>query len=68
MPRNAICWIRSDAAESLKRLRMLVELYRLAGYPVWMQTSQNPGRVVYRDEYQIAAVPYVDQPSTISTM
>lgn len=68
MPRNAICWLRSDAAESLKRLRTLVDLYQLAGYPVWMQTTQTPGRVVYRDDYQIAAVPYADRPSTISAV
>ncbi len=68
LPRNAICWFRADADESLGRLRALVEIYRVAGYPVWMQATRNPGRVVYRDEYQVAAVPYADRRTTSSVM
>jgi hypothetical protein len=68
LPRSAICWLRADAAESLERLRGLVEIYRVAGHPVWMQATQNPGRVVYRDEYQVAAVPYPDRRTTTSAM
>ena len=68
LPRSAVCWFRADADESLARLRVLVEIYRLMGYPVWMQATQNPGRVVYRDEYQVAAVPYADRKTTSSAM
>ena len=68
LPRSAICWFRTDADESLERLRSVVEIYRLAGYPVWMQATRNPGRVVYRDEYQVAAVPYPDRRTTSSAM
>jgi hypothetical protein len=67
LPRNAICWFRADANESLARLRTLVEIYRLVGYPVWVQATRNPGRVVYRDEYQVAAVPYPDRRTTAPT-
>ena len=68
LPRSAVCWFRADADESLQRLRVLVEIYRLMGYPVWMQATRNPGRVVYRDEYQVAAVPYADRRTTSSAM
>jgi len=61
VPKNAVCWLRSDATDSLRRIRDLVELYRQADRFVWMQVTPNPGRVVYRDAYQVAAVPYRDR-------
>jgi hypothetical protein len=68
LPKNAICWFRGDARESLDRLRTLIEIYRLAGHPVWMQATLNPGRVVYRDEHQVAAVPYPDRRTTANVV
>ena len=68
LPRSAVCWLRADANESLERLRALVEIYRVAGRPVWLHATRNPGRVVYRDEYQVAAVAYPDRRTTSSAM
>jgi hypothetical protein len=68
LPRTAVCWFRADAAESLTRLRTIVEIYRMAGFPVWMQATTAPGRIVYRDDYQVAAVPYRDRRMTSSTL
>jgi hypothetical protein len=68
LPRTAVCWFRADAAESLKRLRTIIEIYRLAGFCVWMQASTAPGRIVYRDDYQVAAVPYRDRRTTSSKL
>jgi hypothetical protein len=68
LPRNAVCWFRSDATSSLERLRKLIEVYRLMGVQVWMRATQTPGRVVYRDAYQVAAVPYRDRRVTSSVM
>jgi hypothetical protein len=67
LPRNAVCWLRADAAGCVDRLRELVELYRLTGHPVLMQSTFVPGRVVYRDEHQVAAVPYACRRVTTST-
>jgi hypothetical protein len=64
LPENAVCWFRSDAADSLRKIRDLVELYRQADRFVWMHATRNPGRVVYRDAYQVAAVPYRDRRMT----
>ena len=68
LPKNAVCWLRADAAELVERLRMLAEFYRLAGRPVWMLATRTPGRVVYRDEHQVAAVPYPDRRTTAGTL
>jgi hypothetical protein len=57
LPRDAVCWFRADATPCLARLRDLIELYRLAGRPVVMRASFAPGRTVYRDGQQVAAVP-----------
>jgi hypothetical protein len=54
LSQSAICWFRADADEFIFRMRNLVELYRLTNHPVLMQATGNPGRVVYRDAYQIA--------------
>lgn len=61
LPATAVCWFRADAVELVERMRTLVELYRLAGYQVLMRTTAAPGRIVYRDEHQVAAVPYTDR-------
>lgn len=66
LPRNAVCWFRAGAAESLGRIRVLIEVYRMVGRPVWMQATRTPGRVVYQDEYQVAAVAYRDRRRTSS--
>jgi hypothetical protein len=68
LPKTAICWFRADAKQSLRQIRTLIEIYRLLGYPVWMQATRSPGRVVYRDEYQVAAVPHRDRRVTSSAM
>ncbi|MEO6435901.1 MAG: hypothetical protein ABIP55_09085 [Tepidisphaeraceae bacterium] len=68
LPKAAICWFRADAQDSLERIRTLIEIYRLLGYPVSMQATRSPGRVVYRDEYQVAAVPHRDRRVTSSAM
>ncbi len=64
LPKTAVCWFRADAVELIKRMRTLVELYRLAGYQVLMQTTSTPGRIVYRDDHQVAAIPYADRRTT----
>jgi hypothetical protein len=61
LPRRAVCWFRADADECLKRIRELIEIYRVANHTVWMQSTTRPGRIVYQDEHQIAAVPFTDR-------
>jgi|GEM_PF-2484035 len=60
LPKTAACWFRADAQESISKLRTLIEIYREAGHHVWMHASLAPGRIVYQDDLQIAAVPFRD--------
>jgi hypothetical protein len=38
----------------------MIELLRRAGIWVEMQTVAKPGRILYEDEHQVAAVPWAD--------
>ena len=61
LPRTAVCWFRADARRPLEKLQTLVELYRFMGHPVWMQATRHPGRIIYRDVFQVAAIAYPDR-------
>lgn len=54
----AIFLFRPDAGECTRRIWNVVHLLRECGLPVEMQTISNPGKVIYRDEFQIAVVPW----------
>ena len=57
--RNAVAWFRDDAGEPLRRAWDLVHLLRENGVPVRLVASGRPGRIVYRDRYQVVAeTPY----------
>jgi len=68
LPRTAICWFRADATDSIQTLRRLIEFYRMMGHPIWMLATHNPGRIVYRDRMQVAAIPYPDRRTTSSAL
>jgi hypothetical protein len=55
--KTAICWFRSDATDFIDHLRELIEIYRLAGYPVWMHATTRPGKILFEDKYQVMAIP-----------
>lgn len=57
MPQTAVCWFRADATEPIAMMRTLIETHRLVGYHVLMQATRTPGRIVYEDEHQVAAIP-----------
>src|SRR5579871_2338394 len=57
--RDAVAWFRDDAGECLRRIWDLVFLLREYGVPVRLVTAERPGKVVYRDDYQVVAeTPY----------
>lgn len=56
---EAVAWFRDDADESLRRIWDLVHLLRENGVPVRLVTADRPGKIVYRDKYQVVAeTPY----------
>jgi hypothetical protein len=66
LPKGAVCWFRSDAIAHLEKVRDIAEVYRLAGYQVWMHATTTPGKIVYSDAMQIAAVPKKETRWTVS--
>ena len=62
LPQSAVCWFRGDATPVIARIRTLIEAYRMCGHQVLMQGSTDPGRVVYRDAHQVAAIPHGRRP------
>jgi len=57
---RGIAWFKDSAGEHLRRIRALVSILEEHGRKVSMLTSSRPGYVVYEDEYQIVAEPFVD--------
>lgn len=56
---DAVAWFRDDAGEPLRRIWDLVFLLRENGVPVRLVASDQPGKIVYRDPYQVVAeTPY----------
>jgi hypothetical protein len=60
--KTAISWIRASAAVHLAQLRRLAALVNAASIPVDELLTDRPGYVVYRDAYQVVALPFADTP------
>jgi hypothetical protein len=61
VPRRAIFWIRSDASDYVAKLWELVHVLHAAGIVVTMMHTDEPGQIEYRDDLQVAAIPYFDR-------
>ncbi|MBL1218172.1 MAG: hypothetical protein D8M59_11835 [Planctomycetes bacterium] len=57
-PQKAISWYKDDAAECISRMREFVAILDVHGIHVEMLTTDQPGYVMYEDEYQVCAVPF----------
>jgi len=61
--RAAVFWFRPDARrgrELWNRAREIAELLRRYDFNIDIWTTTRPGKIVYHDEVQIAAVPFND--------
>jgi hypothetical protein len=58
---RAIFWFRFDAQECIEQIWEMIRLLKRYDYTVWMMRSEPPGRTVYSDAYQIAAVPWASR-------
>lgn len=56
-PVDAVCWFRPSAVRFIQRMWDFANLLREQGQPVRVLKTDKPGRIVYRDEYQVLAVP-----------
>src|SRR5215472_9121534 len=52
---NCISWWRTSAQEPVRRLRPLIKLLRSKGFVVRTLRTNNPGRIVYHDRWQVVA-------------
>jgi FMN phosphatase YigB (HAD superfamily) len=55
--KRAIFWFRRDAVDCIERVWELVHIVQRAGFKVVLLSEHAPGRIVYRDAHQIAALP-----------
>jgi len=55
---EAVFFFDSDATRCANRVRHLARLLREAGRFVALQRLENPGRVVYEDDCQVAVIPW----------
>jgi hypothetical protein len=53
---HCIFWFRTDSTELLERIWPIVALMNQEGLYVHQRTTSRPGKIVYCDEHQIAAV------------
>jgi hypothetical protein len=58
---RAIFWFKSDAAPCIGRIWEMIHVLTSHDHGVWMMRSDAPGRIVYEDDFQVAAVPYRDR-------
>ena len=55
--RQAIFWFKHSATESKRRVFRLAKTLKSLGIAVEASVTVEPGEIVYRDEFQIAAIP-----------
>ncbi|HWE72788.1 MAG TPA: hypothetical protein VG328_06485 [Stellaceae bacterium] len=60
--KTPLSWIRISAAHHIARFRRLAEIVNEASIPVDELLTERPGYVVYRDAYQVVALPFADTP------
>lgn len=52
---DAVAWFRDDAKEYIEKMWDMVAVLKAHGEPVRFVQTNNPGKIVYSDEYQIVA-------------
>ena len=56
---SAILWFKDTASEHISRMRTLCALLEHKDIAIAYFETKKPGQVVYEDEHQVAAIPYV---------
>ena len=56
---TAIAWFKDTATEHISRMRALCALLEHKDMAIAFFQTLKPGRIVYEDEHQVAAIPYV---------
>ena len=56
----AVSWFNKDATNHINKMWKIANILKEYGKPVLMIKRDNPGKIVYQDEFQIVAVAWVD--------
>ena len=56
----AISWFKSSATDHIEKMRQYAQILIEHGVLVTQVTSERPGKIVYEDQYQVAAIPFSD--------
>ena len=54
---RAICWFKDTAGTPLEKAWEVASLLRERGVPIEMIKSESPGKIIYEDDWQVAAKP-----------
>ena len=54
---RAICWFKPGAKRAIDKVRGIVALLQARGVNVTMETTADPGTVLYEDMWQVVAKP-----------
>lgn len=55
---RGLSWLKPNATEVVDHLRAIATIMEEHGIPVTMLKDENPGYVVYEDDFQIVAEPF----------
>ena len=57
-PRDAVAWFKDDATDFVERMWEFVAMLKEHGVPVRMLRSQNPGKILWEDEFQAVVMEF----------
>ena len=58
---RAVFWFKADAAPCIRRIWQMIHVLTSHDNVVWMMRCEEPGQIVYEDDFQVAAVPHRDR-------
>ena len=55
---RAISWFKPNATRAIDKVRGIIALLETKDVPVAMVTTNNPGAIIYEDQWQVVAKPW----------
>ena len=54
----SLSWFKDSAKEHIQKIHELIEVLERYDFIIDRITTQNPGYIVYEDEFQVSAIPF----------
>jgi hypothetical protein len=58
---GGLCWLKSESREAVSKHWDVKNVLEIAGYSVKLIKTNNPGKMVYEDDFQAVALPFSSQ-------